>query len=448
MRATVEKLDNNMVKLEVEVESLEFEKTLQQVYNKNRVHFAIPGFRKGKAPRKVIERFAGEGVFYEDAFREIFPSAYRKALVTYNIEPADQPDDIEIVNIGEGQNLLFTVKVQLEPVPEVGQYKGIEIEKVSDEVTENDVDDELKKLQQKQTRWLTVEDEGAKDGNGVIISCAASLEDQEIESLTSQRKMLMLGNDQFVPGLDSQLIDMKQGEHKEFELLMPDNFEDEALRAQTLSFSVVMLEIKTKEMPEIDDEFAKDVSEFDSLQDLKEDLRVKKQKELKVQAKNQMVAQLITKICENSSVDIPESMVERSVENMLEHAEEDAKKHFGRGLADLEKYNLINLETIKANYKEQAQAEIKEKLVLKQIAAIEGVIADTSEVQNALPKDFRSDWENLTAEDDADYEYIKSLKEILAIRKTIDILFESAVVIEKVTQENETQETLEEADEK
>lgn len=445
VKAVVEKLENDKVKIEIEVDASEFEKTVEKVYLKNRSGIAIPGFRKGKAPRKVIERFYGAGVFHEDAFEMVFPKAYYKAVSENGIKPADEPSDIDVVQIGSAQNLKFSVKVQVEPKPELGVYKGVEIVKVSDIVTEEDISDALLRLKEEHARWLTKEDEAALEDR-VNVSVTAHLEEEMIEEISNKNRSLILGLDAFLPGFDAKLIGMKLGEKKQFAFTLPDDYSIPEYAAQVVSFDVTMNEIKYRELPEIDDEFAKDVSEFDTIERLKDSIRIKLQKEKSDHSENEIRARLLSKISESSKVDIPDNMIDNRVESMLHESDHRTQALFGKTLEELDEINYISLDEMKESYKQQAYIEVKSDLILDEIAAVEGLRATDDEIEEKLPKGFSSGWRSRELDNNKEINYLETIKDSITRKKTIEFLLENAVFVEENTNDGADSAEAEEKD--
>jgi len=435
VKAVIEKLENDKVKIEIEVDASEFEKIVEKVYLKNRSGIAIPGFRKGKAPRKIIERFYGEGMFHEDAFEMIFPKAYYKVVSENGLKPADEPSDIDVIQIGKGQNLKFSINVQVEPKPELGTYKGVEIVKVPDKATEEDVSHELSRLMEEHARWITKED-GATSEDRVNVSYTGYVDDEPLELFSAQNRTVVLGTDVYMRGFNAHLIGMKAGEQKQFEHTVPDNYSIQEFAGKNVTFDVTINEVKYREMPELDDEFAKDVSEFDTLEELKDSIRIRLQKEKSEYAKHEMQSQLLSKISEVSKVEIPDNMIENRVSAMIHESDHRTQALFGKTLKELDEIKYISLDEMKDNFKIEAYDDIKVELILNEIAAIEGLNASDDEIEAKLPKAFPDGWRSFELDNNKDINYLENLKEAITRKKVIDFLTENAVIVEKDTDDN------------
>lgn len=433
MKATAEKIENNKVKLKIQVDAQDFEKALDKSYMKNKGKFLIPGFRKGKAPRKLIERYYGEGVFYEDAFNEIFHEVYWKAVEENGLEPVDYPTVEEIEQIGSGKDLVFTASVVVKPEVELGQYKGIEVEKVEYNVTDKDVEDALKRIQQRYARWVAVEGRPIKEGDLVTLDYEGFVDGQPIKDGSAQNYALEVGSKSFIPGFEEQLIGLNAGDEKEIKVTFPEDYGIEELKGKEAVFKVKIHDIKEKELPELDDEFAKDVSDFETLEEYKVHLREVLEREAQNQAREQMEEQLLSQVVEGAKVDIPDVMVEREIDNMLSNFE------FGlyyRGLT-LKRYLELtgtSMEDLRAQYRQEAYTRVKTGLVLEKIAKVE----DIEVTQEDLDKELEglANQFNITVEE-ARKRYAEGLerrKDELLTRKTIDFLMDNAVIVDKAQQ--------------
>lgn len=435
VKAVIEKLENDMVKIDIEVDASEFEKTVEKVYLKNRSGIAIPGFRKGKAPRKIIERFYGEGIFREDAFEMLFPKAYYKAISENGLKPADEPSDIDMVQIGSGQDLKFSVKVQIEPKPELGAYKGVEIVKTPNNATEEDIAHELSRLKDEHARWITKED-GAALGDRVNISYTGYADEEPLELFSAKNRTVILGMDGYMPGFDVHLIGMKASEQKQFEFTIADDYSVPEFAGRNLTFDVTVNEIKYREMPELDDEFTKDVSEFDTLDELKDSIRIRLEKEKSEQADNEIQKQLLRKISEASIVELPDNMIENRVSAMIHESDHRTQALFGKTLKELDEIKYISLDEMKDKFKIEAYDDIKTELILGEIAQIEGLNATDDEIEAKLPKVFPDGWRSRELDNNKDINYFENLKESITRKKVIDFLLENAVFVEKNTDKN------------
>ncbi len=434
MKVNVEKLENNKVKLEIEVDAEQFDQAMQKAYLKNRGHITIPGFRKGKAPRKVIERYYGEGVFYEDAINEACPTAYDEAVRESGIEPVDQPD-IDIVQIGGGQSLIFTAEVTVKPEVELGQYKGIEINKVEYNVTDQDVDQQVERVREQNARWVSVEDRPVKEGDLLTIDYKGFVDGEAFEGGTAENQTLEIGSGHFIPGFEEQLVGMNAGEEKDINVTFPEEYHAEDLKGKEATFTVKVHEIKEKELPELDDEFIKDISEFDTLDEYKADLRKNMEESSKQREKVEMENQLLEKVAENAKIDIPEVMVESEIDAMVRDM--DFRLRY-QGM-NLETYlSMINssMEDFRAQFKDEAYNRVKLQLTLEQITKDESI--------EVTDEDLEAEYSRIAQQYNLDVDRVKNdyesqeagLRNSLAIQKTIDFLMENAVIVEA---EQETQ---------
>ncbi|NLX69944.1 MAG: trigger factor [Clostridiales bacterium] len=435
MKSTAEKVEKNKVKIEIQVDAQDFEKAMNKSYIKNKGRFVIPGFRKGKAPRAIIERYYGEAVFYEDAFNEIFPEAYSKAIEENNIEPVDQPE-LDIKQIGGGQNLIFTASVTVKPEVELGQYKGIEVEKLEYNVTDEDVESAIKAMQERYARWNTVEDAVVKEGDLVTLDFSGTVDGEPIEGGSAERYPLEIGSGSFIPGFEEQLIGLKPGDEKEINVTFPEDYGNEDLKGKEAVFKVKIHEVKEKELPELDDEFAKDVSEFDTLDEYRTSVRERLENQVKQEAKNLMEAQLIARIADATEIDIPEVMVERQIDNILMDLELSL---YYRGM-NLQRYlEAINtsMEDFRAQYRDQAYTRVKNALILEKIAQVENIEATEEDVDKELEELAKQRQITLEEAREQYADNLDDIKNTIQIRKTIDFLMDNAVFVERMEPETE-----------
>ena len=441
MKTSVEKLENNKVKLEIEVDAQQFDEAMQKAYLKNRKHITIPGFRKGRAPRQIIERYYGEGIFYEDAINEACPKAYEEAVRESGIEPVDQPT-IDIVQIGGGKSLIFTAEVTVKPEVELGQYKGIEINKVEYNVTDQDIDNQLEMIREQNARWVSVEDRPAKEGDLLTIDYKGYVDGEAFEGGTAEKQTLEIGSQRFIPGFEEQLVGMKVGDEKEIQVTFPEEYHAEDLKGKEATFEIKVHEIKEKELPELDDEFVKDISEFDTLEEYKANLRKTMEENAKQREKIEMENQLLEKVVQNAKVDIPEVMVENEIDAMVRDM--DFRMRY-QGL-DLQSYlDMINtsMEDFRAQFKDDAYNRVKLQLTLEQIIKEEKI--------EASDEDLEREYEKIAEQYKLDVERVKKdyqgqeegLKRSLAVQKAVDFLMEHAVIVEKQEETQEEQESKE-----
>lgn len=397
MEVKVEKVENkaNEVKLEFTVEASKFNEAIQNVYNKNAKYFNIPGFRKGKAPFKMVEKAYGIQIFYEDAFNEVATEVYAKGLEDNKIEAVSKPE-IDIVQIESGKDLIFTAVVQTKPEVKLGKYKGIEIKKVEYNVSDEDVEHELSHMAEHNARLIAVEDRPVEKNDTTIIDFEGFVGDKAFEGGKAENYELEIGSGKFIPGFEDQIIGMKINEEKDIKVKFPKEYPSKDLAGKDATFKIKLHEIKKKELPEINDEFAKDASEFDTLEDWKKSIREKQEKANESKAKYEMEEAAIETVCKNSTVEIPSGMVETQIDNM----EEDISGRLSYQGMNLDQYlNMIGKtkQEFRDEYKEEAEKQVKTNLVLEAIMNdakievteddIEGKIKEMAEMYGQKPEE-------------------------------------------------------------
>ena len=367
MKVKVENVENkaNEVKLEITVEAEKFDEAIQNVYKKNAKYFSIPGFRKGKAPFKMVEKAYGIQIFYEDAFNEVAGDVYGKALEENKIEAVSKPE-IDIVQIESGKDLIFTAVVQTKPEVTLGKYKGIEIKKVEYNVSDEDIEHELSHIAEHNARLVAVEDRPVENGDTTIIDFEGFVDGVAFEGGKAENYELEIGSGKFIPGFEEQIVEINIDDKKEIKVTFPKEYPAKDLEEKEATFKVKLHEIKKKELPEINDEFAKDASEFDTLEDWKKSIKEKKENENASKAKFEMEDEAIAEVCKNASVDIPSGMIETEIDNM----EQDISSRLSYQGMNLDQYLKMIGKTKKEfrdDYKEQAEKQVKTTLVLEAI---------------------------------------------------------------------------------
>jgi len=445
VKATVEKLEDNKVMLEVEVEAEAFEQEVHKAYKKLVGKYNIPGFRRGKAPKAILENYIGKGSLYEEALDAVLPQAYLEAVEEVKIEPVDQPD-VDIKQMDEKKPLIFTAKVQVKPEVELGEYHGLEVEKVIAEVKEQDVEAYLDSMRQRYARLRTVEDEGAKEGDTVTIDFEGFLDGVPFEGGRGEKFPLELGSASFIPGFEEQLVGVMQGEDREIKVTFPEDYQEESLQGKEVTFRVKVHEVKRKELSPLDDEFAKDVSEFETLEELKAEIRNNLKQQLEESTLNGLKDQVIKKAAEASTVEIPEVLIERQIDRMID----DLKNRLeGQGIPLEQYWELTNTSKaeMRESFKDDARRQVKAQLVLEAIAKKEGISATEEEIDQEL--------ERMAQAYQQDKELLKNLlqvqgnlealKESITLDKTVQFLLDQAQVKEAVPgQETEGDESSEE----
>ncbi len=322
MNCKVQETKNaNEVKLEITVEAEKFNEAIKKVYFKSAKYFNIPGFRKGKAPMQIVEKYYGKEIFYEDAFNEVAQDALEEAVEENKLEVVSRPD-IEVTQIEKGKDLVFTAVMQTKPEAKLGKYKGIEIEKIEYNVTDEDIEHELGHMQEHNARLISIEDRPVESGDIATIDFEGFVDGKAFEGGKAEGHELEIGSNTFIPGFEDQVIGMKIDEEKDIQVKFPDEYFSKDLAGKDATFKVKVHEIKKKELPTLDDEFAKDVSEFDTLKELKESIKEKQQKQNDEKAKYETQDAVIKAVCENVEVEIPSGMIEIEIDNMLKDIEQ------------------------------------------------------------------------------------------------------------------------------
>lgn len=384
MSASIIKKEKNIVSIEFTVPNETFEKAVNKAYLKIRNSIAVQGFRKGKAPKHIIEKKYGKNVFYDEAIDIVLSDTYPEVVKELKLDPINRPQ-VDFKEIEEGKDLTFTADIEVMPEVELGQYKGIEIEKVVHNVTDEDVDNEIKKIQDKNSRMIEVTDRPVKDGDTLTIDYAGFTGDVQFEGGTAQNQTLVIGSKTFIPGFEEQLIGKNIGEEVEVNVTFPEEYHSEDLKGKDAIFKVTVHEIKEKELPALDDEFAKDVSEFDTLDELKADTRKKLEADAKEKERMENGNKVIEKIVNDSNVEVPEVLVEREIDYQARNYEQQFRM---QGFAGKEVEDLINnlVNQYKENYKEQAVLNVKTDLVMSAIIEKENIAATEEELTEELKK--------------------------------------------------------------
>ncbi len=421
----VEDVEKNVVQLEIEVDAAKFEEGMQQSFRKNASKFNVPGFRKGKAPRNIVERYYGEQALYDDAINIVCSEAYDQAVEEKKLEPVDRPE-IDIVQIGSKENLIFTAKITLKPEVELGAYMGVEVKKANDAVTDEDVENELNKVVEKNSRLISVTDRPVQSGDTAVIDFEGFIDEVPFEGGKGTDYSLVIGSGTFIPGFEDQLIGKNIGEDVDVNVSFPEDYGKEELNGKPALFKVAVKEIKVKELPAVDDEFAKDISEFDTLDEYKADLKNKLEETAKHKAKHENEDNVVQKVAENATVDIPKVMVEKQIDAIARDF--DMRLRY-QGL-DLQKYLEImgmDFEAFRGQFAERAENEVKVQLVVEKISQVENVEVSDSELEEEIAK--TAEAYNQSVEElkktlrPEDMEYVK--KDI-AFKKTITLLVENA----------------------
>ena len=418
--------EKNMVKLVIETTAEEFEKGLNEAYNKNKGKITLPGFRKGKAPRKMVEKFYGAEVFYEDAANAIIPEAYAEAAEESKLEIVSQPK-IDVVQLEQGKPFIFSAEVAVKPEVELGQYKGVEVAKVDSEVTDEDIANELKKVQEQNSRTISVAERAVKDGDMTVIDFEGFVDGKAFEGGKGENYPLTIGSHSFIDTFEDQIIGMNIGDEKEINVTFPEEYHAEELKGKPATFKVKVNEIKEKQLPELDDDFAQDVSDFDTMDAYKESL-VSQLKERKAnEAKVKKEDEAMEKIIEDAKMDIPEAMINTQVNRM---AEDFARRLQQQGLSIEQyfQYTGMTAEKIIDDMKPEALTRIKSRLVLEAIVKAENIEVSDDEVNAELQK--MADMYKMELDKVKELmgeAEMKQVKEDLAVQKAVDLIVDTAV---------------------
>lgn len=425
MKAELIKKEGNKVTLKITVDNNKFESAVNKAYNKTKSKYNLPGFRKGKAPRVVIESQYGKGVFYNDAIEILFPEVYPQAIKELNIDPVDSPN-LDVEEISKDNGLVMVLNVEVKPEFELGNYKGIEVTKVENNVTEDEVDLKLKEMLDRNSRLVSVEDKALESGDTAVIDFEGFDNGVAFEGGKGENYNLVIGSNTFIPGFEDQLIGKKAGEELKVEVNFPEEYHVEALAGKPVVFEVKVNDVKIKEVPELDDEFAKDASEFDTLAELRADIKAKLQEEAKKAAEVELKNTIVEKVAENTEIDVPESMINNQINNMLNDLNYQLQ-YQGLSLQHLLEMTGRTMEQLREERREDAKKLVKSSLVLEAIADAEKIEVSDEE--------FNQELEKMASAYNMEVEKIKSslrpediedIKGQVKITKTLDLLVESA----------------------
>jgi len=428
MKSNVEKIERNRVVLQVEVETGELEKGIHQAYKKLVKKVNIPGFRKGKAPRKILENYVGKEYLLSEAADIILPNAYYDAVQENALEPIDQPE-VEVVQLEDGQPFIFKATVDVKPEVKLGEYKGLEVKKKAYEVKEEDVQKFLENLQQRYAKLVNKENGNAEKGDIALIDFEGFIDGEAFPGGKGENYSLEIGSGTFIPGFEDQLIGMAAEEEKEVNVTFPEDYHQEDLAGKPATFKVKIKGIKTKELSPIDDEFAKDVSEFETLEELKNDTRNKLKETAENRSQDEIRTELINKVVESSEVEIPNIMIERRIASFVN---DFANRVQQQGLS-FEKYlelSGLSLDQLKENYRAQAEKSVKTDLVLEAVAKKENIDVSEEELDKEveqIAKVYRQDPKAFKAYL-ASQGTLDSLKQSIILDKAVDLLVEEAKI--------------------
>ncbi len=422
-----ETIEKNTVKLTIEIDKEAFDAAVLKSYKKNVKQIAIPGFRKGKAPKNIIERYYGEGVFYEDAVNFVCPDAYEFAVKEAGIEPVDRPE-IDIETIGEGKDLVITATVTVKPEVELGDYMGVSAEKKNYRTKIADVDAELKAAQEKNARMINIEDRPVKKGDFTVIDYEGFVDGVAFAGGKAEGQNLEIGSGQFIPGFEDALVGAEIGKETEINVTFPEEYHAEELKGKPAVFKVTVKSIQEKELPELNDEFAKDVSEFDTFEEYKNDVKAKLDKANADKTAAEYEGNVIQVVTDAAKVDIPQCMIDARIEDLIRDFGYRLSSQ-GLSLEQYMQYTGTTPDAFKEQFKEQAESQVKTNLVLGEIAKRENI--------EVTDEDVEAEFENMAKiygmEVDKLKEFIRdgereNLKEELKIKKAVNKIVDAAKV--------------------
>ena len=426
MSLQVEKLEKNMARLTIEVPADDLEKALQNAYKKQKNRIAIPGFRKGKVPRQMIEKMYGAEIFYDDAANELIPKAYSEAYDSGEADIVSRPE-IDVVQIEKGKPFIFTATVATRPEVTLGQYKGLEVEKISVEVTPEEVDKKIQEEAEKNARTITVEDRPVQDGDEIILDYEGSVDGVLFEGGKAENYPLIIGSGSFIPGFEEQLIGVEAGTGVEVNVTFPEEYHAEDLKGKAAVFKCKVHEIKAKELPEIDDEFAAEVSEFDTLEEYKADVKAKLEEQKTAEGKEKQEDSAVEQAVRNAQFELPEAMIETQVMQMTD---EFAQRMRGQGLTMEQYFQFTGMtsEKMTEDLRPQAIKSIETRLVLEAIVKAENIEVSDERFDEEIAK--MADMYKMEADKLKEYMGDKEkeqMKKDIAVQEAITCLTENAV---------------------
>lgn len=428
MSLQVEKLEKNMAKLTVEVPAEQFDKAIKAAYDKNKNRFNIPGFRKGKAPQAMIEKMYGPGIFYEDAANEAIDESYPGAMKESGLEIVSRPE-IDIIQIEKGKDLIYTATVAVKPEVTLGDYKGIEIERADAAVSDEDVEAELKKVQDQNARLVSVEDRPVADGDQTVIDFEGFIDGQAFDGGKGTDYPLTIGSHSFIDTFEEQLVGKSIGQECEVNVTFPAEYHAKELAGKPALFKVMVKEIKVKELPDLNDEFASEVSEFETLDEYKADVRAKLAEKKDRAAATENENRVVDKVVANASMELPDAMVENEVMNMLQ---DTARRMQSQGMSfdQYMKFTGMTPDTLKEQMRPQAVRRIQTRLVLEAVAAAENIQVSDERINEELQK--MADSYKMEVEKLREYmgEFEKEqMKKDLAVQEAVDFLVAEAKLV-------------------
>ena len=430
MSLQVEKLEKNMAKLTIEVSAEDLDKAMEKAYQKQKSRISLPGFRKGKAPRKMIESMYGKGVFMEDAVNSLVPQEYTKALGECDLEIVSQPE-INVTQMEPGKALIFTADVAVKPEVTLGDYKGVEVPKSEIAVTDEEVDAEVKKEQDKNARTVAVEDRAAANGDITTIDFEGFVDGVAFEGGKGTDYALTLGSGTFIPGFEDQLVGANTGDHVEVKVTFPEEYQAKELAGKEAVFQCDVKKIETKEVPELDDEFAKDVSEFDTLAEYKEDVKKKLTEKKEKEARTAKENAAVDKAIENAQMDIPELMTKTECRQMMDDFSRRMQQQ-GLSMEQYFQFTGQSMDKMMEDMKPQALKRIQTRLVLEKVAEAENIQPSEEEITEEIQK--MADAYKMEADKIREAiggSGLEQMKKDMAVQKAVTVIADAAVEVEK-----------------
>ena len=430
MSLQVEKLEKNMAKLTIEVSAEDLDKAMEKAYQKQKSRISLPGFRKGKAPRKMIESMYGKGVFMEDAVNALVPQEYTKALGECDLEIVSQPE-INVTQMEPGKALIFTADVAVKPEVTLGDYKGVEVPKSEITVTDEEVDAEVKKEQDKNARTVAVEDRAAANGDITTIDFEGFVDGVAFEGGKGTDYALTLGSGTFIPGFEDQLVGANTGDHVEVKVTFPEEYQAKELAGKEAVFQCDVKKIETKEVPELDDEFAKDVSEFDTLAEYKEDVKKKLTEKKEKEARTTKENAAVDKAIENAQMDIPELMTKTECRQMMDDFSRRMQQQ-GLSMEQYFQFTGQSMDKMMEDMKPQALKRIQTRLVLEKVAEAENIQPSEEEITEEIQK--MADAYKMEADkirEAIGESGLEQMKKDMAVQKAVTVIADAAVEVEK-----------------
>lgn len=418
------KVDTNRYELEVQVDAEAFEKAVSAVYRKKVKNINVPGFRKGKAPRMIIEKMYGEEIFYEDAMQDLYPEALSQAAEEAQLKLVRDKIDLNVISVGK-EGFTFKATVTVEPEVEIENYKGIEVAKKPTEVTEEILDEEIQKIRERNSRLVTVEDRPAENGDSVVIDFEGFVDDVAFEGGKAENYTLALGSGNFIPGFEEQIVGHNTNDAFTITVTFPEDYQVDDLKGKEAQFKIVLHEIKAKELPEFDDEFIKDISEKETVEEYKEELKSEVAQRLQKESEQDVENQLTTKLTELLKAEIPEAMYENTVDDMLREFDMRLRSQ-GMDMQTYMQYMGMDKDGLRAMYRPQAEQRVKLRLALDKIAQLENLTADDAAVE--------AEYERMAESYKMPVEKIKNIVSAadiakdLAVEKAMNLVKDSAAI--------------------